>query len=33
MAETKDIKKSKVKKMADPKAATIDPASQEMIHI
>jgi len=31
MAEEKAVKEAKVKKLADPVAATIDPASQQMI--
>ena len=31
MAEKKELKDPKVKKQADPLAATIDPASQQMI--
>ena len=31
MAEEKAVKETKAKKLADPVAATIDPASQQMI--
>ena len=31
MAEEKEVKESKTKKLADPVAATIDPASQQLI--